>query len=114
MTGTILLVITILFFIFPIAYSFFKKVSNKFLFISAVNGGTFLLGILVGLLILPAVILLNWVLPHLRSQGITDNINWLLESIDLASEYYGFVFVVLYIPLSVVLYRRYEVFREST
>lgn len=100
--------------LFPAPYIFYKRGSNKFLFISSVVGAATVIGILLVIAALPIIILLIFFVPSLEMAGYTDNIEFLINIAQYIQRDYFYLIGVFHIVLSFLIYKRYSFFRENT
>jgi len=110
----ILVSLSFIAFIYPVAYIFYKKGNCKFLFISSVLGAVIVTNILLVLMVTPIIIFVIYFLPSLDHLGYTENIYYLLVFFEFVDEYYFSVATWINAWLSFLLYRKYELFNSHT
>jgi len=96
--------------VFPIAYIFIKKGSNKLLFIAASYGFTLVIQVLLFGLVSPYILLELFFIPQLEEFGYMKNIDFLTTTAYWVRKYGFFVTLLLHIPVSIGVYRRYGFF----
>jgi len=101
-------------YLFPIPYIFYKNGKNKFLFISSVIGASLLTELLISLIALPVIIFAIFLMPQLQELGVIGE-SWILTNLfDFISSYSFLLFTWLSVWLSILIYRKYEIFSKST
>ena len=114
MKENILIIIGALFYISPIPYIFYKRGNNKFLFVSATIGAALLTEVILIVIALPLVWALNYIVPELWHYGINESTSFVLRASSFVNKYDYVLLPFLNIFLSVILYRKYEIFRKTT
>ena len=99
--------------LFPVPYIFYKKGSNKFLFISSVVGAATVISILLAIVVIPVTVLLIYFVPSLESFGYTENIEFLINISRYIQSDYFYLTGVFHIVLSFLIYKRYQFFSEK-
>lgn len=112
--GNIILVFLLLLYLFPIAYIFYKKGSNKFLFNSSVMGAALITEMLLVMIALPIIIAGIFLVPNLEYLGYTKNIKPLIGAASFIQEYYFLLFTWLNVWLSMLIYKKYQIFSKNT
>ncbi len=106
-----ILLVSVFLHFFPISFLFYKKIKNRFLFLSAVYGASFLVMILVTIAVFPFVLINIYIVPTLYQNGYLENITTLIGGINIYAEHsLYFMDALLIILLTFLIYRKYVLF----
>jgi len=100
-------------YLFPIPYIFYKKGRNKFLFVSSVVGATTIIELLLALVTLPIIVAILFLVPNLDYSGYAGNISYLIRAAEFVGEYYFILVSWLNIWLSILIFRKFDFFRNA-
>lgn len=103
----------VVFGLWPYLYIYFKKGTNKFLFVSAVIGVLSLTAILLYIVALPFIFLAVKLLPSLNEYGVYT-VQYIALPIEFAANWHFVVYLALYFLLPFMIYRKYEFFRLTS
>lgn len=114
MEELILILVLVLCALFPVGYIFYKKGSEKFLYVSSVFGAFVVIYLLVMLFLQPLILLDLFFIPQFEYSGYLRNIIWLRNGGYVLSEYFYFIVSLLQIPISIGIFKNYDTFRKNT
>ncbi|WP_049628933.1 hypothetical protein [Cellvibrio sp. pealriver] len=100
--------------LFPFMYIFLKKGKNKFLFCSSCIGAMAIVFCAIYAFALPFAIVFIKVIPQLAEYGHIENILPILRFAEFIQTYHFIVlFPLLYVALPILIFRRYNLFKNK-
>lgn len=99
--------------VWSIIYIYYKKGSNKVLFVASVIGIIELTIVLLYVAIIPVVLFLVKVVPYFQESGLAIYIYPVIDTAEFISKWYWLVLLpVLSVFLPVLIYRKYLIFHK--
>lgn len=105
----VILIVTVLSFLFPVIYSYKKKTNNSMLFIFSSIGGGVVVELLAVGVIFTFIILAIYIIPQAEVLGYTKNIDGMLGILEHLFEYMSDLLIpVVHFAMPILIYNRFR------